>query len=331
MTMGTSPHGGSPSQRWTDALAILLRTAAGRETRNGRLALARGASVLHLLALGLIVTTGWLGEPGAGAARVPPLHLVLLIASGAAATLVALRPGVWAAPAVPQAWAAEAGPQLLAQMSHELRTPLNAMIGFSEVMLRELHGPLGHARYQEYAAYINESGGQLLKASEETLAVTATISALMADRRAVRRERVRAAALLQEAWAAATAGEPGREARLSVAGSFSGGIECDGRATARALEHLLREALECTPPGGLVEARARRQWDAHWIELRVLPRSPHAVVAPGRAGSDGPRAGGGLRVMLARSLLEVQGASLILCPDPAAVWSISVALPSTRH
>ncbi len=79
-------------------------------------------------------------------------------------------------------------------MSHELRTPLNAMIGFSEVMLRELHGPLGHARYQEYAAHISESGGRLLKSSEDTLAVTATMSALMADRLAGRRERVLAGA-----------------------------------------------------------------------------------------------------------------------------------------
>ena len=70
---------------------------------------------------------------------------------------------------------------LMAQMSHELRTPLNAVIGFSEVMLRELHGPLGHARYQEYAHHISESGGRLLKSSEDALAVTEAMSAL--DRR----------------------------------------------------------------------------------------------------------------------------------------------------
>ena len=51
----------------------------------------------------------------------------------------------------------------MAQMSHELRTPLNAVIGFSDVMLRELHGPLGNARYQEYAHHISESGGRLLE------------------------------------------------------------------------------------------------------------------------------------------------------------------------
>ena len=34
-------------------------------------------------------------------------------------------------------------------MSHELRTPLNAIIGFSEIMIAELLGPIGS---QPYAA-----------------------------------------------------------------------------------------------------------------------------------------------------------------------------------
>jgi signal transduction histidine kinase len=332
MTMSTSPHRGSLSQRWADALAIRGRTAGGADRRSGRLALARGTALLHLLALGLILIMAWQGEPGGAAGGLPALHLVLLIATGAAATLVALRSGEWAAPAAPPAWAAEAGPQLLAQLSHELRTPLNAMIGFSEVMLCELHGPLGDARYQEYAAYINESGGQLLKASEETLAVTATMSALMADGRALRRERVRAATLVQEAWAAASAFEPAPEVHLSVAASLNSEIECDGRATGRALEHLLREALERTPPDGAVEARAHHEGYAACIEIRVLRRLPLAVepVGHGRRSGGAPD-GGGLKVMLARSLLELQGASLRFCPDPAAVWSICVALPSARR
>ena len=51
----------------------------------------------------------------------------------------------------------------LANMSHELRTPLNAIIGFSEVMTREIFGPVGSPRYQEYSRLIHESGGHLLE------------------------------------------------------------------------------------------------------------------------------------------------------------------------
>ena len=47
-------------------------------------------------------------------------------------------------------------------MSHELRTPLNAINGFSEIMVGEMFGPLGDARYKEYAQDILNSGQHLL-------------------------------------------------------------------------------------------------------------------------------------------------------------------------
>ena len=33
--------------------------------------------------------------------------------------------------------------EFLANMSHELRTPLNAVIGFSEIIMKEMFGPAG--------------------------------------------------------------------------------------------------------------------------------------------------------------------------------------------
>ena len=48
-------------------------------------------------------------------------------------------------------------------VSHELRTPLNSIIGFSEIIARELHGPLNEPRYREHAEIIRESGLKLLK------------------------------------------------------------------------------------------------------------------------------------------------------------------------
>jgi two-component system, cell cycle sensor histidine kinase PleC len=52
--------------------------------------------------------------------------------------------------------------RFLANMSHELRTPLNAIIGFSDILNKELFGPLGNERYLDYAQLINESGALLL-------------------------------------------------------------------------------------------------------------------------------------------------------------------------
>lgn len=58
--------------------------------------------------------------------------------------------------------ASQAKSEFLANMTHELRTPLNALIGFSEVLKEELHGPVGHPKYREYAADMQSAGGHLL-------------------------------------------------------------------------------------------------------------------------------------------------------------------------
>ena len=57
----------------------------------------------------------------------------------------------------------------VANLSHELRTPLNAILGFSEVISRELFGPLGNERYREYGEIIHKSGSHLLNLINDVL------------------------------------------------------------------------------------------------------------------------------------------------------------------
>lgn len=58
--------------------------------------------------------------------------------------------------------AARAKSSFIAAMSHELRTPLNAIIGFSEMIQKQLFGPVQNEQYLDYASDINCSGHQLL-------------------------------------------------------------------------------------------------------------------------------------------------------------------------
>ncbi len=57
----------------------------------------------------------------------------------------------------------------LANMSHELRTPMNAIIGFSEMMMKETFGALGHAKYKEYIGDVHSSARHLLEIINEVL------------------------------------------------------------------------------------------------------------------------------------------------------------------
>ena len=62
--------------------------------------------------------------------------------------------------------------EFLANMSHELRTPLNSVIGFSEILIDELFGPLGSPRYLEYVRHISDSGKHLLGLIKDILDVS---------------------------------------------------------------------------------------------------------------------------------------------------------------
>ena len=57
----------------------------------------------------------------------------------------------------------------LANMSHELRTPLNAIIGFSEMLINQMYGDLGHTKYGEYSKDIHNSACHLLEIINEIL------------------------------------------------------------------------------------------------------------------------------------------------------------------
>lgn len=62
--------------------------------------------------------------------------------------------------------------QFLATMSHELRTPLNAILGFSEVMMDQLFGPMQNQKYHGYATDIFDSARHLLSIVEDLLNVS---------------------------------------------------------------------------------------------------------------------------------------------------------------
>src|SRR5690606_38499997 len=59
----------------------------------------------------------------------------------------------------------------LRMASHELRTPLNSIIGFSEILNTEIHGPLGAPEYREYAEIIRGSGHKLLRLVNQVLEI----------------------------------------------------------------------------------------------------------------------------------------------------------------
>ncbi|HEX5958755.1 MAG TPA: histidine kinase dimerization/phospho-acceptor domain-containing protein [Hyphomicrobiaceae bacterium] len=321
MTHGTSAHGGGLSTDWTASGQD--HTGIGGRLRRHRI--IGEVALLQLLCLSLIAGAA-LGLLSRAGQSIPEfgLYLAVLLAVSAAIVLLALRPCELAPREPPRC---PEPSRLLAQMHHELRTPLNAVLGFSEAMQHELHGPLGNPRYQEYAAHISASGGRLLKASEDAIAVATSMSALLAemvaDGRMLRRERLPLAGLLKEAWMALDSSTCG--ARLDVSGCGTAEIKCDAQAMSRALQHLLSEAIASAPPGGTIVARSSRDGAIHWIEIAGHPPQEELRVPELCASS--ARCADGLCLLLARALLELQGASLSVgSGGDGRAWSARIVL-----
>jgi two-component system cell cycle sensor histidine kinase PleC len=191
---------------------------------------------------------------------------------------------------------------LLAHVSHELRTPLNAVIGFSDVMQRELFGPLGDARYQEYVRHIRDSGDALLRAAEDTLAMTTLV--VSASQSAA--DRVGLSAMFASVWNELIGRSAARGAALELAIASDIEIRADARAMRQALKHLLAAALARARRGAAVRVTAVAAHGRVRIELLVPEIEPAHLASPGmlEPGSED------LAICLARTLLEMQGSTL---------------------
>ena len=169
------------------------RRLASNSRRLGRAAAISNLAVMVCLGAclapnGLAPRTAF-EQQGLAAAMGPPLEvvpwLVLLLAmSSAAASLMLLMaerergnpvvaaqlPGRETQTGEMQALRSGDLSGAIERIGHDLRTPLTAIIGFSDMMQCEMHGPLGSDRYQSYAGHIRDSGVTLLQAIETAMA-----------------------------------------------------------------------------------------------------------------------------------------------------------------
>jgi cell cycle sensor histidine kinase DivJ len=150
--------------------------------------------------------------------------------------------------------ASRAKTQFLANMSHELRTPLNAVIGFSEILRRELFGALGEARYRDYARLIHESGEHLLNVVNDIL----DMSKIEAGKFRIVKEPFDVASLVKSCCDLMRHAAEQRSVSLIV--DMAPGIPelpADKRACKQMLLNVISNAIKFTDPGGWVRVSAR--------------------------------------------------------------------------
>jgi cell cycle sensor histidine kinase DivJ len=150
--------------------------------------------------------------------------------------------------------ASRAKTQFLANMSHELRTPLNAVLGFSEILNRELYGALGEPRYRDYARLIHESGEHLLHVVNEVL----DMSKIEAGKFTIVKEPFDVAVLVKSCCDIMR--HSAEQRQLSLIVDVAPGIPelpADKRACKQMLLNVIANAIKFTEPGGWVRVSAR--------------------------------------------------------------------------
>lgn len=138
---------------------------------------------------------------------------------------------------------------IIAHMSHELRTPLNAIIGFSEVMDQQILGPIGNARYADYARNIHSSASHLLEIINDIL----DLSRIESGKSEFNETEVDVGCVVE--FTARMVRESAKNSGVTIETQVAGDLPhvvADERMVKQMLLNLLSNAVKFTPMGGQV-------------------------------------------------------------------------------
>ena len=220
--------------------------------------------------------------------------------------------------------------RFLANMSYEFRTPLTSIGGFAELLDAGLGGTLDTSGREYVAAILasvarlseqiesvldlSQSEAGLLPLAREEVAVRPLIKSLLADRAAAIKQADLSVELLDDEMAGTVSGDPGR--------------------LARAIGHVLDNAIAATPHGGRILVDLSR--NAETLRLVISdsgkgmdPATLARAMEGLKTGSDGKTAERrqGIGLPLARQLIAAHGGTLELQSEPGQGTTAVIELP----
>lgn len=225
--------------------------------------------------------------------------------------------------------------EFLAHMSHELRTPLNAIIGFDQVLLDDLAGPLTD-RQREYLGDILTAAQHLLGLINDVLDLSRVESGKMplAPSEFSLRE------LVAEVCTELESSAFGKQIAISQDVSAApANVRLDRQRLRQVLTNLVSNAVKFTDPGGLVEVSAGLS-DGGQLQFTVKDNGIGIKSEDlGRlftefeqldSGSTRSHQGTGLGLALTRKLVEFQGGAVTVQSEPGVGSTFTVRLPQAH-
>jgi signal transduction histidine kinase len=222
--------------------------------------------------------------------------------------------------------------QFIARASHELRTPLTAIRGTLRFLVRALDGRAAEPP-KELLTIAGRNVEHMVRLVEDLL----DASRLASGRVALVRENVAVRELIEQIAQQLAPVARDRGVTLAIAADPGLAVEADPLKLEQVVTNLAGNALKFTPEGGRVTIEARAPGGEIEIAVRDtgLGLAPEhlgrvfepffQVAAPARRG----RAGSGLGLSIAKSLVEMHGGRIWAESDgPGRGATFRVSLPS---
>lgn len=224
--------------------------------------------------------------------------------------------------------------RFLANMSYEFRTPLTSIGGFAELLQAGLGGELSE-QGREYVGAILTSVERLGEQIETVLDLSQSEAGMLP----LAREEIELLPFVTRVVEERT--NRIREAGLALdlrGDKGSGRITGDPRRLARALGHVLDNAIAATPKGGriLVELSRHKARGTDWARIVVSDNGPGMDAATLARALEGMKVSAdgkaverrqGLGLPLARQLVEAHGGKLELLSEPGQGTAAIIDLP----
>lgn len=223
--------------------------------------------------------------------------------------------------------------EFLASMSHELRTPLNAIIGFSQIWINEVFGPVENPKYMGYANDINQASTHLLNIISDIL----DLSKIEAGEIRLKIEDVEFKEIVESvvAMLKEQATSNGIELIYSVPQSLQK-LRADKRYLKQILINLVGNALKFTHNNGRVDISADTN-ECGWLVVEIsdtgvgIPAENIAVALEpfGQIRSSAliSHEGTGLGLPLAKRLIELHGGSMSITSETGKGTIVQIKLP----
>ena len=221
--------------------------------------------------------------------------------------------------------------EFLANVSHELRTPLSAIIGFSQILLDGIDGPVNEEQLQDITQ-VNKSGQSLLSLINQIL----DLSKIEAGKMELSLERVELPVLISAVLDSIS--PLAQEKGLRIDTRFPPGlpaVEGDAARLKQILINLLSNAVKFTDRGR-IEVIA--QPSGRMVRIAVkdtgigISREAQKLIfdefVQGDGSSTRRHGGTGLGLSIVRKLVEMHGGAITVISEPGMGSTFTFTVPA---